>query len=77
VNGYEALKVRLKSGNYDGSDIMQAWLALEKIADLTAQLDRTRGYIASIIIHLSLPEDKRDDGVIMKLAENALRREDV
>ena len=34
---YEALIVRLKSGEYDGSDIMHAWIAVE---DLIIARDR-------------------------------------
>lgn len=31
------LRVRLKSGEYDGVDIMAAWIALEEYADLLEQ----------------------------------------
>jgi hypothetical protein len=34
------LRVRLKSGEYDGTDIMAAWIALEEYADL---LERASG----------------------------------
>lgn len=34
------LRVRLKSGEYDGTDIMAAWIALEEYAEL---LERAAG----------------------------------
>ena len=38
IEKLNALRVRLKTGEYDGNDIMQAWIAIDRIAELEAQL---------------------------------------
>lgn len=34
-----ALRVRLKSGEYDGADIMQAWVAIDELIEVRKELD--------------------------------------
>ena len=43
-----ALRTRLKVGEYDGNDIMQAWIAIDRIAELEAQLKHAEGHAAEL-----------------------------
>ena len=36
------LRVRLKSGEYDGADLMAAWIACEDLANIEAENERLR-----------------------------------
>ena len=36
------LRTRLKMGEYDGNDIMQAWIAIDRIAELEANVKTLR-----------------------------------
>lgn len=35
----KALAIKLKSGEYDGYDIMRAWIAVERLADILEKQD--------------------------------------
>jgi hypothetical protein len=39
-NGLAFLRTKLKTGEYDGADIMQAWIALDELRELRAWRDK-------------------------------------
>ena len=48
----EGLIVRLKSGEYDGGDIMSAWLAIRRLIKIESELATAR---AEVLAHETIP----------------------
>jgi len=40
-----ALRVRLKSGEYDGVDLMKAWIAIDELIEARGEIDKIESAI--------------------------------